>query len=91
MVKASRSCSPKLLSNPRLRTSGLLYIFTAARLFWAQKWKNEETPTMEELLKKVLDIAELDTLSEALREQPRDFVKQSWKLIHIWAQKKTGT
>ena len=59
----------------------LLYIFTAARLLWAQKWKNEEIPTMNELLKKLLGIAEVDMLSEALRDQPRDFVKQSWKMI----------
>ena len=69
----------------------LLYIFTAARLLWAQKWKNVETPTMDELLKTLLDIAELDILSEALWDQPRDFVKQSWKLIYNWTQKKTGT
>ena len=46
---------------------------------------------MDELLKKLLDIVELDMLSEALQVQPRDFVKQSWKLIYNWAQKKTGT
>ena len=44
---------------------------------------------MEEFLKKLLDITELDTLSEALREQPRDYVKQSWELIYLWAQEKT--
>ena len=57
----------------------------------AQKLKNEETPTMDELLKKLLGMEELDMLSEALRDQLRNFVKQSWKLIHIWAQKKTGS
>ena len=30
----------------------LMYIFTAARLLWAQKWKSE-IPTMEELLEVV--------------------------------------
>ena len=64
----------------------LMYIFTAARLLWAQKWKSEETPTIEELLKKLWDIAELDILWE----QSRDYVKQSWKLIYSWAQRKTG-
>ena len=44
----------------------LMYILIAARLLWAQKWKNEDVPTREELLKKLLDITELDTLSEAL-------------------------
>ena len=68
----------------------LLYLFTVVRLVWAQEWRNEETPTMDELLKKGLDMAELDMLSEALRDQPRDFVKQIWKQIHNWAQKKTG-
>ena len=68
----------------------LMYILTAARLLWAQKWKTKEGPTIEELLKKLWDIAELDTLSEVLREQPRDYVKQNWKLIYSWAQKKTG-
>ena len=52
-----------------------MYTLTAARLLWAQKWKSEETPTIEELLKKLWDIAELDTLSEALQEQPRGCVK----------------
>ena len=42
------------------------------------------------LLKKLWYTAELDTLSEALREQPRDYVKQSCELIYSWAQKKTG-
>ena len=46
---------------------------------------------MDELLKKLLDIVELDMLSEALRDQPRDFVKQSWKLIYNWAQEEKGT
>ena len=48
---------------------------------WVQKWKSEDTPMVEEFLKKLLDIAELDTLSEALREQPRDYAKQSWNFI----------
>ena len=62
----------------------LMYILVAARLLWAQKWKSEEIPTMEEILKKLLDIAELGTLLEALRKQPRDYVKQSWNLIHTY-------
>ena len=36
----------------------------------------------EQLLKRLWDIVELDTLSEALRKQPRHYVKQSWKLIY---------
>ena len=67
-----------------------MYILTAARLLWAQKWKSEETLMIEELLKKLWDIVELDTLSDALREQPRDYVKQTWKLIYAWAQRRTG-
>ena len=43
-----------------------MYISVAVRLLWAQKWKSEDTPTREEFLKKLLNIVELDTLSEAL-------------------------
>ena len=44
----------------------LMYILTAARLLWAQKWKTEEVPTIEELLKKLWDTAELDTIRSTM-------------------------
>ena len=40
-----------------------MHILTAARIIFTQYWKNEETPTDQEIIKKILDCAEMDRLT----------------------------
>lgn len=54
----------------------LLHIFTAAKLIWARKWKNQKNQKKKELLK-LLDIVEMERLSETLCENPRTYVTES--------------
>ena len=41
----------------------ILHILTATRIIFAQYLKNEETPTDEEIIKKILDCAKMDRLT----------------------------
>ena len=47
----------------------------------------QETMKKEDLLKKLLDTAEMDSLSETLHENSRIYIKESWKMFYDWAQK----
>ncbi|KAJ7316915.1 hypothetical protein JRQ81_003077, partial [Phrynocephalus forsythii] len=66
----------------------LIHIFTAARLVCAKKWKNQENPTTEDLVKKLFDIVEMDSLSEALRNNLRSFILESWRKLGSEARMK---
>uniref|UniRef100_A0A670IBL2 Reverse transcriptase domain-containing protein n=1 Tax=Podarcis muralis TaxID=64176 RepID=A0A670IBL2_PODMU len=58
------------------------YAVTAARILLAQKWKQEEIPTIEEWRSKLLDYVELDKLTGKIRyAKDQKFTKDWEKLV----------
>ena len=48
----------------------VIYIVTAARILYAKNWKKSVTPEQEELIEKIRKVAEMDILSEVLKDCP---------------------
>ena len=64
-----------------------LHIVTTARIVFAQHWKNEEIPTEEEIIKKILDCAEMDRLTLLrLREEEHSEYFNMWNLFYKWLE-----
>ena len=56
-----------------------MYAITAARILYAQRWKQEETPSKEEWLQKMMEFAEMAKLMATLRDQEENIFYQEWK------------
>ena len=64
-----------------------MYATTAARTIYAQKWKQEEVPTKEEWLMKMMDYAEMARLTVKLREQEEKKFFEDWKCFVEYLKK----
>ena len=64
----------------------ILHIFIATRIIFAQYWKNEETPPDEEIIKKILDCAEMDRLTLKIKGKEDSEFYQTWKLFYQWLE-----
>ena len=47
----------------------VIYIITAARIMYARNWKSSTVPN-QDLIEKIREIAEMDILSEVIKDQP---------------------
>ena len=56
-----------------------LYMITAARLLYAQKWKNEIIPTVNEWIIKMMELAEMATLTTIIKEGSATKFIVDWK------------
>ena len=54
------------------------YMTTAARLLYAQNWKNETIPMMEEWMLKILELAEMAKLTAIIREISTNMFRLEW-------------
>ena len=64
----------------------ILHILTAARIIYAQYWKNEGTPTDQEIIKKILDCAEMDRLTLKIKAKEDTKYYQTWNLSYQWLE-----
>ena len=56
-----------------------MYAITAAMILYTQRWKQEETPSKEEWLQKMMEFAEMAKLTATLRDQEENTFYQEWK------------
>ena len=56
-----------------------LYMITAARLLYAQRWKDSALHTMEEWLVKMMELAEMAKLTSLIREKTITMFTADWK------------
>ena len=54
-------------------------MITAARLLYAQKWKNETIPTMNEWLMKMMELAAMAKLTALIKEGATTRFMLDWK------------
>lgn len=62
----------------------LINAVTAARILYARFWKLEDTPQKSDLLRVILQLAEMDILSERLKENTDYRVIKTWGEVHNW-------
>lgn len=63
-------------------------VITAARICFASYWKKEEIPSELEIYNKMLDVTEMDILTDKLNEKKKD-VEKIWKPFYDWLKKKS--
>ena len=51
-----------------------------------QYWKNEGTPTDQEIIKKILDCAEMDRLTLKIKGKEDTKYYQTWDLFYQWLE-----
>ena len=56
-------------------------MITAARLLYAQKWKNETIPTANEWIMKMMELAEMAKLTTIIKEGSVIKFMSDWKLF----------
>ena len=56
----------------------------AARILYGKCWKKEEILSLEELIEKILEVAEMDVLAEALNERPSQKGLKNWERFYNW-------
>uniref|UniRef100_A0A2D4IHE8 Uncharacterized protein n=1 Tax=Micrurus lemniscatus lemniscatus TaxID=129467 RepID=A0A2D4IHE8_MICLE len=47
----------------------ILHVLTTVRIVFAQYWKNENTPSDEDVIQKILDCAEMDRLTLKIKDK----------------------
>uniref|UniRef100_A0A8D0C1K1 Uncharacterized protein n=1 Tax=Salvator merianae TaxID=96440 RepID=A0A8D0C1K1_SALMN len=52
---------------------------TAARIVYAQKWNGDKIPTVGDWLVKIMELAEMDKLTNLLRNKTVDRFYRNWK------------
>jgi len=67
------------------------YMITAARLLYAQFWKTQILPTIQEWLLKLMDMAENDKLTCLLKENSNCCYFKEWKPLVDYLQNAGGT
>jgi len=66
------------------------YMVTAARLIYAQNWKTQKIPTIQDWLIKLMDMAESDKLTCLLKENSNLYFLREWKPLTDYLQKAGG-
>lgn len=59
----------------------LVHIITAARICFVKYWKKEDTPTNTDIIVEILATAEMDSLSERLKEDPDYNNLEAWNVV----------
>lgn len=63
-----------------------IHIVTAARILFVKLWERMETPTKYELWEKIHEEAEMDILTETLRDKNMHTGKGTWKPSYKWIE-----
>ncbi|XP_053233015.1 small integral membrane protein 3 isoform X2 [Podarcis raffonei] len=85
--KPSRRLSRRGLEAARRLKSSIRNSLTAARILLAQKWKQEELPTLEEWRMKLMDYAELDKLTGRIRDRRDQRFTEDWTKFTEYLEK----
>ena len=64
----------------------VVYIVTAARILYAKNWKSPMVPKQEDLIEKIWEIAEMDILSEVMKDCPIQKATERWDLFKKWSE-----
>ena len=62
----------------------IIHVTTAARILFAKYWKNEATPTIQEFIAKVLEMADINILTEVLKDKEIVEVRKKWESLYNW-------
>ena len=57
----------------------VIHIIIAARILYAWKWKKIEIPNHEELVEKIMEVVEMDILTEALKDNSIEEESEKWE------------
>ena len=64
----------------------VMYIVTAARILYAKNWNSPTIPKQEDLIGKIREIAEMDILSEVMKDYPLQKATERWDLFNKWTE-----
>ena len=64
----------------------IIHVITAARILYGKYMKQTEIPSLEELTEKILEMAEIDVLTEALNEMSSQKGFKNWERFYSWTQ-----
>ena len=67
-----------------------MYGTAAARILFAQKWKQEGIPSKDEWLLKMVEFAEMARLTARIREQEDNIFFEEWKCFSDYLKKHHG-
>ena len=62
------------------------YIVTAARILYVKNWKSQMIMKQEGLIEKIRETAEMDILSEVLKDCPLQKATKRWDLFYKWLE-----
>lgn len=77
-----------------LRTFGgedtyvVVYIVTAAGILYARMWKDVEVPELEMLIKKVMEVVEMDVLAGGMKDGDVGRVQRKWEKFCVWLERR---
>ena len=71
------------VANPKFRYL-IVHIVTAARMLYAQMWKQDDIPSKVNLILKIYELIEMDVLTERLREGNVKRRIESWQPFYDW-------
>lgn len=78
------------LNMERMRASDrtlIWYMITAARLLYAQNWKLQRIPEVEEWIFKLIQMAEMDKLTKKWKDMDETLFLQEWKKFKDYLEK----
>lgn len=61
-----------------------MHFITAVRILYAQIWKSAVTADLDKLIDKHFDAAEMDILTEKMREGDLGKIEKCWKPFYDW-------
>ena len=64
----------------------VIYIVIAARILYAKNWKSPTVPKQEDLIEKIRETAEMDILSEVMKDCPLQKATERWDLFYKWIE-----
>ena len=64
----------------------VIYIVTAARILYAKNWKSPMVPKQEDLTEKIRETAEMDILSEVMKDCSLQKASERWDLFYKWLE-----
>ena len=64
----------------------IIHIITAARILYEKYWKKAEILSLEELTEKILEVVEMDVLTEALNERSSQKGLKNWERFYSWTR-----
>ena len=63
-----------------------IYIVTTARILYAKNWKSQVVPKQENLMEMIKETAEMNILSEVMKDCPLQKATKRWDLHYKWLE-----